>query len=846
MKARDTGDRTAAQRALGPALLVRERAQDAWGWRWLDDGLWDIRYALRMWRQNPGFTTAAVLTLAVGIGINATVFTVTNAMLFKGFPGIDPDNRILYVRSSVGNSSYPDFEDWRAETTSFTDLAVINTGGLRLRLHDQYRGPETYDGTQLSANAFRALQQRPILGRDFAPSDAAPGAAPVTILSYGLWERRYLKDSAIIGQAVRLDETPTTVIGVMPRGFDFPHHRVDLWVPLVPTPSLLQRHTRVLWFAFGRMAKGTTIVSAQAEMDAIGRRLEMAYPLTNRGVRPRVGNFQTFFLGPNAATIYGSMWAAVGFVLLIACANLASLLLARAIGRSREIAVRIALGAGRWRIVRQLLVESVTLSAAGGGLGWLLTRWGVRAYELAANPPSSYDQWTYAMDHRVFAYIVAMSIGTGLLFGLAPARRLSKLDVNATIKDGGRGALGGRGGTWGSSLLVIGEMALAVVLLAGAGVMIRTFLNIYTADLGVNAADILTASARLPASSYPAGNGPVVFFEGLAARVAAIPGVESVALASDLPGLYAPRLPFERAGASPVDEQSRPTVAVVVISPDYFGTLGAGVVAGRAFAGGDEQSGMPVAIVNQRFASTVWPGEDPVGKRVRLFDGKVPDAWRTVVGVASNIVQNDRTGQAFDPIVYVPFHQRPTADMALIARTYVAPGSLRTALRREIEVVAPDLVIGSGLGSIEGPKTLAESLAFNYWSNGLNGVLFLIFAAMALLLASVGLYAVVAYSVSQRTQEIGVRIAIGATARDVLSLVLTHGMVPVSIGLTIGLIASFGLTPLLKSQLVGVSVIDPLTLAVTTIVLVVAALVGCLVPARRAILVDPVVALRHD
>jgi predicted permease len=632
----------------------------------------------------------------------------------------------------------------------------------------------------------------------------------------------------------------------MGEGLDFPHHRVDLWVPLVLTPNLLQRQRRVFWFAFGRMADGATITSARAEMEAIGRRLEAAYPLTNRGVHPRVMNFHEFFLGPNAATIYGSMWAAVGFVLLIACANLANLLLARAIGRSREIAVRIALGAGRWRIIRQLLIESVTLSAAGGVLGWLLTRWCVRAYELMAVPPGGYDQWTYAMDYHVFAYVVGMSIGTGLLFGLVPARRLSRLDVNATIKDGGRGAVGGRRGTHASALLVIGEMALAVVLLAGAGVMIRTFLNIYTADLGVNSADILTASARLPASRYPAGDRQVAFFEGLGARVAAIPGVESVALASELPGMYAPRLRYECAGASPVDEQSRPTVAVVVISPNYFGTLGAGVVAGRAFIGGDEQSGMPVAIVNQRFASTVWPGEDPVGKRVRLFDGKTPDAWRTVVGVASNIVQNDRTGQAFDPIVYVPFHQRPTLEMALIARTGVPPGSLRAAVRREIEAVDPGLVIGSGLGSIEGPKTLTESLAFNYWSSGLNGVLFLIFAATALLLASLGLYAVVAHSVNERTQEIGVRIAIGATARDVLSLVLTHGMVPAGIGLAIGLTASFGVTPLLKSQLVGVSAIDPLTLAVTTGVLVAAALVGCLVPARRAIRVDPVVALRHD
>jgi hypothetical protein len=319
MKTRETRDRMVARRALGSTLLVREHPREAWGWRWLDDVLWDIRYALRQFRQNPGFTAAAVLTLALGIGINATVFTVTNAMLFKGYPRVDSDNRILYISSTGGNSSYPDFEDWRAETKSFTDLAVINSGGLRLRLHDRHSGPEAYDGTQLSANAFRVLEQRPILGREFAPSDEAPGAAPVTMLSYGLWERRYLKDPAIIGQTVRLDETPTTVIGVMPAGFDFPHYRVDLWIPLVLTPSLLQRQTRVLWFAFGRMADNVTLASARAEMDAIGRRLEAAYPLTNRGVRPRVGNFQAFFLGPSAATIYGSMWAAVGAIMQALC-----------------------------------------------------------------------------------------------------------------------------------------------------------------------------------------------------------------------------------------------------------------------------------------------------------------------------------------------------------------------------------------------------------------------------------------------------------------------------------------------------------------------------------------------
>jgi predicted permease len=829
---------------------VKDACRDARGTQWIEDAISDARYAIRTLRQSPGFTAVAVLTLAVGIGVNAAVFTVTNAILFKGFPHVDPDDRILYFdwkrdRQS-GGVSYADFEDWQAQATSFDGMAVVANGGLRLRVSDQRGSPETYDATQLSANAFQVLGQRPILGRDFAASDGVSGAAPVAILSYGLWERRYGKDPGTIGQTVRLNESFATLIGVMAQGFDFPHHRVDLWVPLIPSPSLRQRQTRSLWFVFGHMAEGVTIKSAGVEMDTIGRQLEMVYPLTNQGFHPVVLSFHEFFIGQNATTIYGAMWAAVGFVLLIACANLANLLLARALGRSREIGIRIALGAGRWRIIRQLLIEGVMLSAVGGVFGWLMTIWSVRAYELMASPPSSYDHWTYAMDYRVFAYLVAISVGTGLLFGLVPAKRLSTLEISATLKEGGRGAMRGRRGTHVSAVLVIGEMALAVVLLTGAGVMIRTFLNIYTADLGVQTATILTASVGLAPTRYPRAEGQMAFFERLATRVTAIPGVESVTLANSLPGLYAPRLPYELAGTPPVDESRRPSVLAVIISPGYFGTLGARVLAGRAFSDVDEPSGVPVAIVNQRFASTLWPGEDPLGKRLRLFDGKTPDAWRMVVGVASNIVQSDATGQTVAPLVYAPFRQKPAQSMTVIARTLVPPGSLATAVRREIQAMDADLVIGSGYGSVEGPKTLAESLAFNYWSNGINGVLFLTFAAIALLLASVGLYAVVAHSVSQRTQEIGIRTAMGATTRDILALVMKQGMLPVGIGLIVGLAAALAVTPILKSQLVNVSPADPISLLGASGILVLSATVGCGIPARRATKVDPLAALRCE
>jgi putative ABC transport system permease protein len=868
MKAREVGDRAAARRALGSSLLLRERAREAWGWRWLDDMLWDIRYALRQFRRHPGFTAVAVLTLAIGIGVNATVFTVTNAMFFNGFPHVDLDNRIRYIgtRSDTGMQSggvsYPDFEDWGTQTKSFDGLAVVGNGGLRLPIADQDDSPEIYDGTQVSVTAFQVLRQTPVLGRDFAPTDGRSGAAPVAILSYGLWERRYAKNPDIVGHVVRIAGTPTRVIGVMGRSISFPH-RVDLWVPLVPTADLEQRQSRRLWFAFGRLADGVTTANARAEMETIGRRLERSYPSTNHGFRPVVMTFDRFFLGPDAATLYGSMSVAVACVLLIACASLANLLLARATGRSREISVRISLGAGRGRIIRQLLIKSVMLSGVGGLLGWWMTTWSVRSYERFAAPPSTFDHWVYAIDHRVLIYLAAISIGAGLLFGLAPASRLSRLDVNNTLKDGGPGTAGPRGRRL-SMLLVIAETALAIVLLAGAGVMIRSFLRVYTADLGVRPSHVLTASVRLPSTRYPDHTRQVAFFEQLTTRLEALPGVESVAIGSSLPMFPTARVPFELEGTSPLDDPHRPVVSSVVISESYFQTLGATVLIGRAFSASDAGGANPVVIVNHRFANTVWPGEHALGKRLRLLMGATPDAWRTVVGIASNIVQNDRTGQTVDAVVYIPFRQTPgerrsagglgfgretsspLVEMTMFARTLVPPESLAISFRRQIQAIDSNLVIGSGVGSIGGPKTLAESLALNYWANGLNGGLFLIFALIALVLASIGLYAVVAFDVSQRTQEIGIRTAMGATASDIRGLVFRQGMLPVGIGLTIGLPAALAVTRILKSQLVNVSPTDPITLFVASGFLVLAATLGCWIPARRAIRVDPVVALRHE
>ena len=797
----------------------------------------DVRSGLRALLKNPGFTAVAVIMLAVGIGINATVFTVTNAVLFKGFALVSRNDRLRYIGYKNSNCcvSYPDFLDWRAQSKSFEGMAIVH--GVSIMLSDSGGFPENLSANENSADVFRVVGAKPIMGRDFSPADEAPDAAPVTILHYGFWERRYGKDPNIVGRTLRMNGALTTVIGVMPQGFSFPQ-KVDVWVPLVQTPRVMKRENRETWVVIARLAEGVAVESARAEMDVIGRRLAAEYPVTNHDLVPEIQTFTQFFIGPNGALIYGSMWGAVGFVLLIACANLANLLLARAIGRSREISVRIALGAGRWRIIRQLLIESVMLSGLGGFLGWWIAKWGVRTYELAMAQKSSWLIVDYTMDNRVLAYLIAISIATGLLFGLAPALRLSRLDVNATLKDGGRGATGGGRGKHLTSLLVIGEMALAVVLLAGAGVMIRSFLKIHNADIGVNTANILGGAVALPGDKYLRAEDKISFYDRLITRLGSMPGVESVATADSLPTWGSSKFSYQLAGQPPADEGRRPKLSTLKISPAYFRTLGASLISGREFNDSDVASGVPVAIVNQLFSSKFWPGEDPLGKRLRLFNEDTPEAWLTVVGVASNIIQNDQTRQRLDPVLYLPFRQKPGGGAWILVRSKTSPSGLVNAFRQEVQGLDPNL-------PLYGPMLIAERME-RFWDSRFYGSMFLIFAAVALLLASIGLYTVIAHSVTQRTQEIGVRIAIGATTRDILTLVFRQGMIPLGIGLAIGLTASLAVNQLLKSMLVQVSPADPVTLLVASGALILAALLGCLIPARRAIRVDPVDALRHE
>jgi putative ABC transport system permease protein len=849
---RDEAVRSARMK-FGHLDTVKGSCREITGFPLLEGILQDFRYAMRGMRRSPGFTGVAVAILALGIGINAIVFTITDAVLFKGFPLVKENDRVVYLSSGRGCcASYADFEDWRAQAKSFEGMVAIH--GIQISFSDSTGFPESFQVSEVGVGTFQLAGQDPFIGRDFLPADETPGAARVAILRYSFWERRYGRDPSIIGRTVSINGDATTIIGVMPKGFSFPQNS-DLWVPLVPTPEARQNRGHAgLWFVFARLRPGATIESARAEMETIGRRLGEAYPLTNQGrnLIPQVQQFHEFFIGDNATRIYQAMLAAVVFVLLIACANVANLLLARGMGRSRETWMRIALGAGRWRIVRQLLVESLSLAAFGGFFGWWIAKLGVQLFALRANGPSLSDAiggaWfnntvDFSMDYRIFVYLVAVSMATGVLFGLVPAFRVTNLDVNITLKEAGRGSTDGPRAKRVSALLVASEMALALVLLTGAGVMVRSFLNIYNASLSFQPGNVVTALFALPVTKYATPEAQISFYNRLRSRLEAVPGVESVAIASQPPTASSPALPYELANAEPVsgsaNEQRRPAVSRSVLGPGYFSTLGVAVLSGREFEETDRAEREAVVMVNQQFANTAWPNQNAVGKRLRFLSSN-EEGWRTVIGVVPNLAFKDRTRQETLPMVYLPYLQEPRSEMWMVARTHVPPPGLTNVIRHEVQRIDPDLPPKLG------PFSLADYLADSYLYRATTGAMFLAFAAIALLLASVGLYAVIAHSVGQRTQEIGIRMALGGTERDIRIMVLRHGLAPMGVGLALGVAGSIAVGQLLKAQLVGVSPIDPLTFAAAAAALILGGSLGCLMPAWHASRIDPMTALRRD
>ena len=804
--------------------------------------LQDFRYALHGLLRSPGFALTAIVTLAVSIGVNASVFGVVDAVLFKGFPLVRDNDRLLYLTSSPGCcASYPDFLDWREQAASFQDMAL--THGIAAAFNDGDGYAERYESTEVSPNTFALVGVRPLLGRDFGPDDETVGAPAVAILNYGFWVRRFNRDPAVIGRTVRVNGVTTQIVGVMPAGFSFPQN-VDFWVPLVVTAGVRDRAHRNTWFAVGRLADGVTVEAARAEMETIRKRQEIDHPDTNKGVPLFVSTFREFFIGARAPVLYRAMWGAGGFVLLIACANLANLLLARSLDRARETSMRFALGASRWRVVRLTLVESLILAALGGALACLVGRVGLLVFALESTGISDeiVGAWfdhvlDYSLDLRVLLYVAAASVAATFLFGLLPALRASQVNVNAALRDGSRAATSGGRSRRLSSLLVTAEMALALVLLAGAGAFVRSFQNVAHVDLGFDKERLLGTAINLPPSRYGSETAQRAFFAELRERFAALPGVQSVGLSSTLPGWRAPVVGFETAD-SPADGAGvRPTASTVSVDSDYFRTLGRGLVAGRMLRdSGDETS----VVVNQHFANRQWPGQSPLGKRVRLYRGTDALPWATVVGVAPNIAQSRNAASDGEQLIYTPAGTLPSDDGWVIASVAGSPADFVTLFRHELAALDPELPPALG------PVPVSELLARVHQFGQTNAAVFGVLAAVALLLAVGGLYAVVAQAVSRRVGEIGVRMAMGARPADIRAFVWRQGAVPLLGGLVLGLAGSVALSQALQSQLVQVKLVDPLVLLLVSATLLLAAWLGCFIPMRRAMRVDPMTALRHE
>lgn len=814
-------------------------------------GLWqDLQFATRLLVKDKWFTLVAVVALALGIGVNATVFTFVNAVLLRGLPG-DDAGRVLVldvhdpVRDRSAGVSYLEFRDWTEATRTFSGLAAYR--GTTMNLSDEGRPAERFSGTFVSANGFSLLGQFPVLGRGFEPADDRPGATPVILLGGGVWKNRYGGDPTVIGRTVRVNEIPAVIVGVMPEGFRFPQN-TDVWQPLGAIPDLqAQRRTQRNFNVFGRLAPDATREQASAEFAAISTRLAEQYPDTNKDFRARVRTFNEQQNGGPIKAVFLSLLGAVGFVLLIACANVANLLLARSANRSREISVRVSLGASRGRIVRQLLVESLLLAAIAGILGLALSQVGIRLFDAATQDVGRPYWIQFTMDGRVFAYLAAICLGTALMFGLAPALHVARTDVNEVLKEGGRsGAAGLRVRRW-SGALIVAELALTLALLAGAGFMMRNFLTMYRFDAGLDTHRLVTMSMVLPEAKYPALEQRLAFYQQLQDRLGA--RFRAVSVATDLPlqGGFTRRLAHpDRPLAAGVEP---PEVTMVAVDPRYFETLGVSLLRGRAFSDADGRAGQDTAIVNARFAELHFGGEDPLGRRIELSlepGGEPPPGIPTcqtvtIVGLAPNIRQRGFSEREPDPVAYLPFRSQPRGVIRLIARSEGDPQQLIPALRDEMRAVDADLPLFN-------IRTMDESLAQARWPFRVFGTMFAVFAAIALLLSAIGLYAVTAYSVTQRTQEIGVRTALGAQSPQVMWLFLRRALIQMAIGLTIGIAGAIGVGKIFEASdmLVQISGSDPVTILSIALLLAVVSAAASTWPARRATRLDPVVALRGE
>ena len=804
------------------------------------DALWqDLRYALRTLSRSPGFTLIAVLTLALGIGANSAIFTVVQGVLLKPLEYRDPERIVIVLERNLDagfprfSFSPPNFRDLRDLNHSFEYVAARTSSSFNLTGEGV---PERLPGNEVSADYFRVLAVEPAAGRLITAEDDQAGAEPVVVLSYRLWQNRFGGDTGLIGRPIQLNGKPYTVIGVLPASF--PQRNWDVFTPMAGAYESAGRGGH-FFSVYARLKPDVTLEQAREDVTRLAAQLEQTYPDTNTGWSAIVLPLQELMV-EDVKTALLALLGAVGLVLLIACANVANLMLSRIALRDREVALRTALGATRRRLLRQLLTESMLLALAGGGLGLLLAVWGTRTL-MALNADSIPRAEEVVVDGGVLAFTLAVALATGILFGLLPALQGSRVDLNGALKEGGRGQSGGLRSRRTRRLLVVAEVAVALTLLIGAGLMIRSLGKLLAVDPGFDPKNALTAQITLPNSRYGEGEQRIELFRQLYQRAAALPGVTGVGSIMPMP-LTGDNfvLRFFIQGRPLPQPNQGPQANIRVVSPEFFHVFGIPLYQGRDFTFDDNRNAPPVAVINRSTAERYWPDQDPLGQRIVFGDPEDPEAkWMTIVGIVGDVHHSSLEG-ALEPEIYWPHLQRPFEDTTLVLRTAGAdPTTLAGPLRAELDQLDPDLPLYS-IRPLE--QIVTDSVA----QPRFNATLLTLFAGLALVLAAIGVYGLISYAIAQRLHELGIRVALGAGRGHVLATVVREGMTPVLWGLGVGLVAAFLATRLLSSLIFGVSATDPATFVLLTGLFAAIALAACLLPALRATRVDPVVVLREE
>ncbi len=800
--------------------------------------LQDVRYALRNLSRSKGFATVAILCLGFGIGLNATIFSLIDGVLLKPYPYTDPD-RILVLgeqkpkTNDQAGLSYLDMRDWKEANSVFATIAAVS--GRSLTIADGHGEPERYFGAGVSWDLFPMLGTHPIRGRDFNAQDDREGAADVVLLGYDVWMHRYAGNENIVGQTIQVNSKPHLVVGVMPQGFAFPNNQ-RLWIPLVPLVAKDQRDFRGL-FAFGRLKPGVTMAQARQELDAIAGRLGSQYPGTNEGWVSRLRTLRDAFLPTEVPLVLLLMMAGVTLVLFIACSNVANLLLARAAGRRREISVRAALGAGRGRIVRQLVTESLVLGLLSVPLGILLAIAGTRLIA-SGMPPDQVPYYVHwEIDWRSTIYTVAIAAGTAIVFGLFPALQISRGNLHETLKEGTRGNSVAK--SFLRSSLVVAQIAFALVALVGALLFVRTFWNLGAFNVGFDPKPLMTMRFYMPGTIYDEPDAKLRRVEDIVRRVEALPAVRSTFASNFVPlsgGGGGGTVIIEGKAVQKGEEKG---ISMIAVTPHFNSTMGLPIVEGRDFTDAEGWSHTALAVINKQMKSEFWPAGDVIGRRFKLNGPK--DDWFTVIGVTPdiNLYGVDPGNDQAPATAYVPFAYQQFLNTGLTVRVDGDPASVTSAVREAIRASDPNLPMAQ-------VRTMSELRRLQFWQYGLYGWIFGTTGIIGLLLAAIGVYGVLSYSVSQRTQEIGVRLALGASHREILRLIVGQGFILATIGIVIGCALAAAAMPAARSLLYKVSPFDPLTFSGVAVFLGAIAFIASFLPARRATRVDPVIALRGE